>query len=88
MRFYHLNSNFDMGTKRKAEDAAAVPESIKMKHADGNAPFAVYFPSGFDPEKAAAECEWEAFEHEKTKNQYAVVARTVSLLSKLSDDIG
>ena len=66
-----------MGTKRKATAAAAMPDSIEMQETEGSAPFAVYFPSGFNPEKAAAECDWEAFTHEKKNNQYAVVAKTV-----------
>lgn len=65
-----------MGTKRKAEHAAAVPDSIEMKPKDGNAPFVVYFPSGFNPERAAAECAWDTYAHDKKKNQYAVVAKT------------
>jgi hypothetical protein len=66
-----------MGNKRKAYEEGAVPDSIEMGHVEGTGPFAIYFPSGFNPEKAAAECEWEIFEHEQKKNQYAVVAKTV-----------
>jgi hypothetical protein len=66
-----------MGNKRKADEEGALPDAIQMHQIEGTGPFAVYFPSGFNPEKAAAECEWETFEHEKKKNQYAVVAKTV-----------
>lgn len=65
-----------MGNKRKAEEEGALPDAIEMDQIKGTGPFAVYFPSGFNPEKAAAECEWETFEHEQKKNQYAVVAKT------------
>jgi hypothetical protein len=63
--------------KRKADGEGALPDAIKMDQVEGTGPFAVYFPSGFNPEKAAAECEWATFEHEQKKNQYAVVAKTV-----------
>ena len=74
-----------MGNKRKADEGGALPDAIEMDKVEGTGPFAVYFPSGFNPEKAAAECEWETFEHEQKKNQYAVVAKTVRYIFTTSD---
>ena len=65
-----------MGTKRKA--SGTLPATVQMERQEGTAPFAVYFPSGFDPEKSGAECEWETHAHADRANQYAVVAKTVS----------
>jgi len=74
-----------MGNKRKAEEEGELPDAIGMDQVEGAGPFAVYFPSGFNPEKAAAECEWETFGHNQKKNQYAIVAKTVSYLLNESD---
>jgi hypothetical protein len=78
-------NNKNMGNKRKAEEEGGLPDAISMDRIEGTGPFAVYFPSGFSPEKAAAECEWETFGHEQKKNQYAVVAKTVRYILIKSD---
>jgi hypothetical protein len=66
-----------MGTKRKAE-AAALPDRIELQPASGDAPFAVYFPSGFNPATAGRECAWESHAHATRQSQYALLAKTVS----------
>ena len=68
-----------MGTKRKVETAAAVPDSIEMKIKEGNGPFVVSMPCGFKPENAPADCAWETYAHGKRRNTYAVVAKTVRI---------
>jgi len=65
-----------MTPKRKANDAL-LPAEVHMKPKDGNAPFAVYFPSGFKPDMPGAGTTFETYAQEKRKNQYAVVAKTV-----------
>ena len=59
--------------KRKSRDE--ITQTVSMRAADGDAPFAVYFPSGFDP--IAAPCTWHTHAHATRKNQYAVVVETV-----------
>lgn len=63
--------------KRKA-DEAGLPHTVRQEPAPvaGTGPFVVYFPSRFEPEGDVA-CEWQAYAHQR-KNQYTVVARTVS----------
>ncbi len=63
--------------KRKA-DEAGLPHAIRQEPAPsgGTGPFVVYFPSRFEPDGDVA-CEWQAYAHQR-KNQFTVVARTVS----------
>lgn len=63
-------------TKRKA---GALPEEIEQvpAGASGAAPLAVYFPSGFDPNKHSYECAWTTYAHMDKKSQFTVVAATV-----------
>ena len=66
------------GGGKKRKDRDGLPGAIDMAPAsDGGAPFAVYFPSGFNPNAQGAECAWETHAHSQRKNQYAVVAKTV-----------
>lgn len=66
-----------MPPKRKAEESA-LPSEVDVEPIRGKAPFAAYFPSGFNPELKDAQTTWETYAHGKRKNQYAVVAKTVS----------
>lgn len=63
--------------KRQAE---ARPDCIDQQpaSASGTGPFAVYFPSGFDPSaaEAVAAIDWQAYSHQQRKAQYLLVART------------
>jgi hypothetical protein len=61
-----------MGQKRKARD---VPDTLEVKPVQGEGPFGVYFPSGFDPN--STKCTWETFQHDERRNQYAIVGKTV-----------
>ena len=67
-----------MGGKRKA---GALPEEILQVPAaasrSGAPPLAVYFPSGFDPNKHSGECSWATYAHKDKKSQFTVVAATV-----------
>ena len=38
----------------------------------------VYFPSRFEPNSGGTACEWQAYAHGERRNQYELVARTVS----------
>ena len=74
--------------KRKLFDAstASVPMAIKMQPIDpvesqggGDhppiGPFAVYFPSGFQPD-VDADCTWRVFRHRSQQGHFVVVAST------------
>lgn len=40
-------------------------------------PIVMSFPSGFNPEKAADECEWDTYDHGHRRGEYAVIGKTV-----------
>ncbi len=65
--------------KRKAEEAG-LPARIEQQPAStsGAGPFVVYFPSRFEPNSGDTACEWHAYAHSERRNQYQLVARTVS----------
>lgn len=65
--------------KRKAEEAG-LPARIEQQPAStsGAGPFVVYFPSRFEPNSGDTACEWQAYAHSERRNQYQLVARTVS----------
>lgn len=67
--------------KRKAEEAG-LPARIEQQPAStsGTGPFVVYFPSRFEPNSGDTACEWQAYAHSERRNQYELVARTVSPL--------
>jgi hypothetical protein len=69
-------------SKRKASEAlGGLPSTLVQEPAgtSGTGPFTVHFPSRFDPTGDVA-CEWDAYAHSERRNQYVVVARTVSIL--------
>ncbi len=68
--------------KRKERDEAALPAVLDQvpSTSGGTGPFAVYFPSGFNPNGDTAQCSWASYEHAKGRNHYTLVARTVSWL--------
>jgi hypothetical protein len=68
--------------KRKERPSDGLPTSIEVQAAPSGAvppPFAVYFPSGFEPTSNEAACEWRTYSHVGRKNQYMLVAKTVSV---------
>jgi hypothetical protein len=66
--------------KTNEDEAPTLTRNIHMQKVNSDGPFAVYFPSGFDPTKSEAQCEMQMYEHSTRKNQYAVVAKTVSFV--------
>jgi hypothetical protein len=40
-------------------------------------PIVMSFPSGFNPENAADECEWDTYDHAHKRGEFAVVGKTV-----------
>ncbi len=74
-----------MGSKRKA-DAGPDVAQINMQAVEGDGPFAIYFPSGFDPAKVQDNCQvdLEMFKHSTRIDHYAIVAKTVSRIAHYS----
>jgi DNA-directed RNA polymerase I subunit RPA49 len=62
--------------KRKADDALQSSLEQQPAKSSGTGPFAVYFPSRFDPNGDIA-CEWQAYSHSQRRNQLLLVAKTV-----------
>ena len=69
------------GAKRKADEAGIDMPDIEQQpcSTSGTGPFAVYFPSGFDPNGEDAEVAWSAYEHAQRRNHFSLVACTVGL---------
>lgn len=65
--------------KRKRDALPAVIQMQPVEDATGTTvgPFAVYFPSGFNPSSDAS-CTWHVYTHKQHKHQHVIVARTVS----------
>lgn len=66
--------------KRKAEEAGLGSIEQQAASTSGTGPFVVYFPSRFEPNSGDTACEWHAYAHGERRNQYQLVARTVSRL--------
>ena len=65
--------------KRKRDNLPDIVHMRPVTAADGATvgPFAVYFPSGFNPSLDAS-CTWTVHTHKTHKHQHIIVARTVS----------
>lgn len=72
-----------MGGKRKQAEADGPAEIDQLAcSSSGRGPFAVYFPSGYDPNAEGAAPAWTAYEHTRGHNHYTLVAETVRLVAQ------
>jgi len=78
-RSYRLIASTQRRMGKRTAEEAGLPARIRQEPAstNGTGPFVVYFPSRFEPNADVA-CEWQAYSHGQRRNQYVVVARTVS----------
>eukprot|EP00887_Chlorella_sp_A99_P006690 scaffold3.g6690.t1 len=63
--------------KRKAQEAGLPPTLVaEPVEAQGVGPFAVYFPSGVEPNASSAALRWEAAKSAQQKNHFVLSAKT------------